>query len=280
MTHKRIAAIHDISCFGRCSLTVVLPILSAAGIETAVIPTAVLSTHTGGFSGYTFRDLTEDILPVAEHWSKTGITAPAIYTGYLGSKEQVGIVIESIDKIKDEDALLIVDPAMADHGLLYGGFPSDFPKEMSALCKRADILVPNITEACMLLDIDYQEGPYDEKFIKTLLEGLYELTEAKIVLTGVWFDHKRIGAACYQDGKTEYIFSQRIDASYHGTGDVFASVLVAGIMNGKSLRDSTEIAVNFTCNSIKTTQLLQPDDNYGVCFEKEIPKLIKMLELE
>ncbi|MBE6732770.1 MAG: pyridoxamine kinase [Ruminococcaceae bacterium] len=279
MSYKRIAAIHDISCFGRCSLTVALPILSAAGIETAVIPTSILSTHTGGFSGYTFRELTDDILPVAEHWRKEGITVPAVYTGYLGSKEQVDLVISAIDTITEKNALIVVDPAMADYGRLYGGFPEDFPKYMSKLCKRADIIVPNITEACMLLDKDYSDGPYSEDFINELLLGLYNLTKAKVVLSGVWFDFKRIGAACFDGENAEYIFSDRIDASYHGTGDVFASALVSGLMNGKDIKTSAELAVNFTCKCIKTTQKMQPNDNYGVCFEAEIPTLLKMLEL-
>jgi len=280
MTHKRITAIHDISCFGRCSLTVALPILSSAGIETTVIPTAVLSTHTGGFSGYTFRDLTDDILPIAEHWQKEGISSASIYTGYLGSKEQVNIVIKAINLIKSESSLIIVDPAMADNGVLYGGFSDDFPKEMLSLCKKADILVPNITEACMLLGKQYLDGPYSKEFIEELLLELYKLTGAKIVLTGVWFDQKRIGAACYDNGAVDYVFSERVEASYHGTGDVFASALVAGLMNGKSIKNSAQIAATFTFNSIKMTQALQPDKNYGVCFEKELPKLIKMLELD
>ncbi len=279
MSYKRIAAIHDISCFGRCSLTVALPILSAAGIETAVIPTSILSTHTGGFSGYTFRELTDDILPVAEHWRKEGITVPAVYTGYLGSKEQVDLVISAIDIITEKNALIVVDPAMADNGRLYGGFPEDFPKFMSKLCKKADIIVPNITEACMLLDKPYSDGPYSEDFINELLLGLYNLTKAKVVLTGVWFDFKRIGAACFDGENAEYVFSDRIDASYHGTGDVFASALVSGLMNGKDIKTSAELAVSFTCKCIKTTQLMQPNDNYGVCFEAEIPTLLKMLEL-
>lgn len=279
MSYKRITAIHDISCFGRCSLTVALPILSSAGIETTVIPTSILSTHTGGFSGYTFRELTDDILPVAEHWKREGITVPAVYTGYLGSKEQVDLVISAIDIIAEKDALIVVDPAMADYGRLYGGFPEDFPKYMSKLCKRADIIVPNITEACMLLDKPYTDGPYSEDFINELLIGLYNLTKAKVVLTGVWFDFKRIGAACFDGESVEYVFSDRIDASYHGTGDVFASTLVSGIMNKKDLKTSAELAVNFTCECIKNTKKLQPNENYGVCFETVIPKLLKMLGL-
>ena len=280
MTHKRITAIHDISCFGRCSLTVALPILSAAGIETTVIPTAILSTHTGGFSNYTFLDLTDNILPIAKHWNEEKITSSAVYTGYLGSKKQINIVIEAINLLKNDNTLIIVDPAMADNGALYGGFPEDFPLEMLKLSKKADILIPNITEACMLLGKEYIEGPYDKDFIEQLLTELYNLTGAKVILTGVWLDHKRIGAACYDNGTIDYVFSERIEASYHGTGDVFASVLVASVMNGKTLKEAAQIAADFTFNAIKHTMILQPNKNYGVCFENELPKLIKMLELD
>ena len=144
---KRVAAIHDISCFGRCSLTVALPIISAAGIETAVIPTALLSTHTGGFKNYVFKDLTENILPIAKHWESEKIKSDTVYTGYLGSKEQVEIVKEAQKIIRKESSLLIVDPVMADFGRLYGGFDSDFPEFMKKLCLIADVITPNITEA-------------------------------------------------------------------------------------------------------------------------------------
>lgn len=279
MMQKRIAAIHDISCFGKCSLTVALPLISATGIEVAAIPTAILSTHTGGFSGYTFRDLTDDILPVAQHWQKQGIAVDAVYTGYLGSKEQVEIVRDCIDLIKKDGAPIIVDPVMADHGRLYGGFPDDFPKEMRKLCQHADIITPNITEAVFMLGLPYKEGPYDEQYITEILEGLSKITNSKIVLTGVWFDERRVGAACYDNGKTDYAFSERIEKSYHGTGDVFASTLVAAIMNGRSLKAATEIAVNFTFNCIKRTYRDHPEMNYSVNFEAEIPSLIKFLEL-
>jgi len=276
---KRIAAIHDISCFGKCSLTVALPLLSAAGLETAVIPTAVLSTHTGGFQGYTFRDLTDDILPVARHWKQSGVQVDAVYTGYLGSKRQVELVAKAIALIKKKDGLIIVDPVMADHGKLYGGFPPDFPQEMRKLCCVADIITPNITEACMMLDIEYREGPYTEDYIKAIMAGLSAMTDAKIVLTGVYFDERRIGAACCENGRTEYAFSERIPSFYHGTGDVFACALVAAIMNGRGLKAATQIAVNFTYSCIKRTAAEHPEMLYGVAFEQEIPELIKYLEL-
>lgn len=279
MAQKRVAAIHDISCFGKCSLTVALPIISAAGIETAVIPTAVLSTHTGGFTGYTVRDLSEDIVPVARHWKSENITVDAVYTGYLCSKQQIYLVLEAARLISREDTLLITDPVMADNGKLYKGFDSDYPKYMTELCANADIITPNITEAALMLGIKYREGPYTEDFINSLLEGLYLKTHAKIVLTGVYYDNRRIGAAVYDGEKKEYVFSERINASYHGTGDVFASTLTAALLNGRSLKAAAQIAVNFTCACIKRTAENDTDMRYGVNFESQIPNLIKYLEL-
>ncbi len=279
MAQKRVAAIHDISCFGKCSLTVALPIISAAGIETAVIPTAVLSTHTGGFTGYTVRDLSEDIVPVARHWNSENIKVDAVYTGYLCSKQQIYLVLEAARLISREDTLLITDPVMADNGKLYKGFDSDYPKYMTELCANADIITPNITEAALMLGVKYREGPYTEDFINSLLEGLYLKTHAKIVLTGVYYDNRRIGAAVYDGEKKEYVFSERINASYHGTGDVFASTLTAALLNGRSLKAAAQIAVNFTCACIKRTAENDTDMRYGVNFESQIPNLIKYLEL-
>ena len=160
MRQKRIVAIHDISCVGRCSLTVALPVISAAGVEVSVIPTAVLSTHTGGFYGYTYRDLSDDILPIAGHWQSLGLQFDAFYTGFLGSYRQLDIIAELFERFKRTDNLMVVDPVMADHGQLYKVYDSSFPIGMRKLCKKADILVPNITEACLLTDTPYREGPY------------------------------------------------------------------------------------------------------------------------
>ena len=276
---KRVAAIHDISCFGKCSLTVALPVLSAAGIETAVIPTAILSTHTGGFSGYTFTDLTDNILPVARHWKKEGIDVDAVYTGYLGSKEQVAIVKEAIGIIKREGALTIVDPVMADNGRLYGGFTADFPQEMKKLCEIADIITPNITEASFLLGTEFKNPPHTKEYIEKMIKGLSEIFGGKIVLTGVSFDKENIGVAIYENGKTRYVFNRLVDASYHGTGDVFASTLTASLLNGKDLITSAQIACDFTGECIAYTCKNEPNMKYSVNFEANLPKLIKMLDL-
>lgn len=277
MGQKRVAAIHDISGFGKCSLTVALPIISASGIETAVIPTAVLSTHTGGFTGFTFRDLTDDIMPIAEHWKKTELRFDAFYSGYLGSRSQVEIVKNAVELLKNEASLFICDPAMADHGRLYVGFPDDFPAEMLTLCCAADIIVPNITEACLMLGTEYKAGPYTPEYIGELLVSLYQKTGAQIVLTGVCFDDKKLGAAVFDGNKTDYVFSEKIDAQFHGTGDVFASVLTSAVLHDKNLVSAAEIAVKFTCHCIKTTLKDTPERRYGVNFETEIPRLIKYL---
>lgn len=279
MHQKRVAAIHDISCFGKCSLTVALPILSAAGIETAVIPTAVLSTHTGGFGENTFRDLTEDILPVAKHWRKAGITVDAVYTGYLGSREQIAIVKKVIDLISAEDTLVIVDPVMADNGQLYKGFESDFPKEMRKLCRKANVITPNITEAALMLNMPYNNGPLDETYVETILSALHAMTGGSVVLTGVYFDERRVGAATFDGSRIDYAFSERVPASYHGTGDIFSSALVSAMLSGRSLKASAQIAANFTSGCIKRTHQDYPYMTYGVNFESEIPTLIKYLEL-
>lgn len=279
MSQKRAAAIHDISCFGKCSLTVALPIISAAGVETAVIPTAIFSTHTGGFKDYTFRDLSEDIVPIARHWKSENITVDAVYSGYLCSKHQIYLVMEAARLISREDTFFVCDPVMGDNGRLYSGFDNDYPKYMLKLCTAADIITPNITEAALMLGIDFKEPPYTEDYINTLLEGLYLKTHSSVVLTGVCFEQRKIGAAVYDGESKSYVFSDRLDAAYHGTGDIFASTLTAALLRDRSLKAAVQIAVNFTCACIKKTMESNSDMRHGVNFESQIPNLIKYLEL-
>lgn len=274
---KRVAAIHDISGFGKCSLTVALPIISAAGSECAVIPTAVLSTHTGGFKDFTFRDLTEDILPIAEHWRREGIRFDAIYTGYLGSFEQIDLVCKVIDILRDENTLVVVDPVMADHGKLYPIFPDNFPDGMKKLCAKADIVIPNLTEACLMLGIEYNDGIFTEEYVKEILDGLLAMGAKTPVLTGVYFDDEKLGAACLENGEIKYAFANKVKAMYHGTGDVFGSALIGALMDGFALQASLEIAAKYTSGCIDRTLRFQPDRTYGVDFENELPKYLKML---
>ena len=271
---KRVLAIHDISCFGRCSLTVALPIISATGIECTVIPTAVLSTHTGGFTGFTYRDLTDDIVPIVDHWKTLDLGFDAIYTGFLGSFEQIDIISDTFDRV---DGIRIVDPVMADEGKLYSIFDPTFPKGMRKLCEKADIIMPNITEASLLLGEEYKDGPYTPEFIEGLMDRLSKMGAKKVVLTGVYFDDKKLGAATYdsETGERSFYFSDRIPGYYHGTGDVFGSAFVASYMNGRTLADSMRIAVDYTVGSIKRTYAAKTDIRFGVNFEQGIPMLIK-----
>ena len=266
---KRVAAIHDISGFGRCSLTVAIPIISAAGIECSVVPTAVLSTHTGGFTGFTYLDLTDSILPTAQHWQDLGLEFDALYSGFLGSYKQVEIVSDFYDRFKTSENLVMVDPVMADNGVLYKTFSADFPKEMRKLCKKADVIVPNMTEAALLLEEEYRVGPYSKKYITQTLKKLILLGSKLVVLTGVCFDENTLGAAAY-DANTEeivYAMAPKIPEQYPGTGDIFASVLLAGLLKRKDLAYATKTAVNFVSKSIQRTYEAGTDPRYGVNFE-------------
>lgn len=274
---KRAVTIQDISCFGKCSITVALPIISAIGVECAIIPTAVLSTHTGGFSGYTFRDLSSDIPKIAEHWKKEKLTFDGVYTGYLGSPEQAEMITNFIDDF--EPGLVFVDPAMADNGVLYSGFDERIVAAMRELCKKADIIVPNITEATLLLGEEYKKpGEYDEKYIHRILKGLAEMGTPKTAITGVRYNDNKQGIVTFDSRNNEFIeyFGENLPIQCHGTGDVFASTMFASLLRGKSILESEKIAVEFTVKCIKHTM---GDDShwYGVNFEECIPDLAAML---
>lgn len=277
---KRVIAIHDISCVGRCSLTVALPILSAAGLEASVLPTAILSTHTGGFTGYTYRDLTADMLPIAEHWKSLNLRADAFYTGYLGSFEQLEIVEKIIDMLRNENTTVLVDPVMADNGILYSGFSPDFPKGMAKLCAKADIVAPNLTEAAFLLGEAYVGADYDRAYIEGLLRRLAALGPKTVVLSGVSFEKGKLGAAAYdrEADVSRYYFREEIDGYFHGTGDVFGSALLAAFMQGRELADTIRIAVDFTVDSIRRTAASGSEARYGVDFEEALPGLIQSLK--
>ncbi len=268
--HKRILAVHDISCIGRCSLTVALPILSAAGIETSVLPTAVLSTHTGNFEGYTFRDLTDDIEPIFSHWKKLNIKFDAIYTGYLGSVRQIELVEKLIDSLSHDKTIVLVDPVMGDNGRLYSNLTSDFAKGFRQLSKRADIITPNLTEAALLLDIPYEKDGFSKEQIEYILKELSKLGPEKVVLTGVSTVSSRLGCAVYDSaqGKAEFILEEKVEGMFHGTGDVFASSLMAGIMNELPIMEAVRLAESFTADAIRRTDKEGGETRYGVNFEE------------
>lgn len=274
---KRVAAIHDISGIGKCSLTAALPIISAAGIEAAAMPTAVLSTHTGDITGYTYRDLTNDLPCVAAHWKSLGVEFDGIYSGFLGSTEQVEMVCDFIDEFGKGDCVILVDPAMADSGRMYTTFDKDFAKEMAKLCSKADIIVPNLTEAAFLLGENYVEPPYSKAYIEGLLTRLASLGVRNIVLTGVSFNQDEIGCAVYNNGDVHYIFSEKYDGIYYGTGDIFASALIGAFLRGKTIFESADIALDFTCAAIRRTHDAGTDTRLGVNFEQGIGEYIRKL---
>lgn len=280
MNPKRIVTIQDISCFGKCSLTVALPIISAMGIEAAIIPTAVLSTHTG-FQGFTFRDLTSDISEIAGHWKSFDLNFDVIYTGYLGSFEQLACISDFIDNFKTESNLVLIDPVMGDNGKLYTGFTKEFALAMGDLCKKADVIVPNLTEAAFMLNEEYVGAGYDEAYIHDLLKRLCHSGAKNAILTGISYTPDQIGAVSYSVETDEYhsYFTQRVDAMFHGTGDVFASVCTGALARGLSLAQAIEIAADFVLQCIKATESDMREHWYGVKFECCIPHLIQRMEM-
>lgn len=274
MSYKRILTIQDISCVGQCSLTVALPILSAAGVETAILPSAVLSNHTGGFSGWTFADLTEEMPKIQAQWEKENIDFEAVYTGYLGSAKQIDYVM-NIVKSRLKNGRFIVDPAMADNGKLYAGFDSAFVEAMKKITFSADIILPNITEACLLTGFEYKEQ-YDEEYIHSLINALTQNGAKTVVLTGVGYREGSTGVVVRDLGRDYYYEHTKISGGYHGTGDVFASAFVGALENDFSVFNSAKIAADFTLDCIRKTQG-DSKHTYGVKFELAIPEFVNSL---
>ncbi len=275
MSYKKILTIQDISCVGQCSLTVALPIISACGIETCVLPSAVLSTHTGGFRGNTFRDLTEDMPKIKEHWVKEGIRFDAIYTGYLGSTKQIEYVEDIFNEVSGDNCLKLVDPAMADHGKLYVGFDTVFVEAMKKLCGKADYILPNITEACLLTDTEYKTE-YDRDYIERLIGKLVNLGCKNIVFTGISYEPDKTGVVVYENGKYFYYEHEKLPKNCHGTGDIYASAFVGSLVRGKAPYDAAKIAADYAVECMKATA---EEENhwYGAKFEPVLGKLIAAL---
>ncbi len=276
---KRVLTIQDISCIGRCSLTVALPIISAFEIETAVIPTAVLSQHTA-FDHFFFRDLTEEIPQITAEWRKDNVCFDAIYTGYMGSKRQIELVSDLFDQFGDGDPLIIVDPAMADNGSLYAGFPDDFADSFRILVKKADVIIPNLTEGCLLLNEKYDPDAFTKDRIIKMMKDLSDLGCPKVVITGICSGENELGAAGFDSAKNEcyFHFNERFLRNFHGTGDVFASVVTGSMVKGADLDRAVKNAVDFTSLCIRYT-LHDPESRwYGVNFEPALREIPRMLE--
>jgi pyridoxine kinase len=261
---KKILTIQDISCYGSCSITVALPILSSLGIETAILPSAILSTHTSGFKHFTVLDLTDEMPKIIAHWISEGIKFDAIYTGYIGDVRQFDYILECKEKLLKEDGLFIVDPAMADHGKLYPALSDDIVDGMKKICSQADYVIPNITEACFLTDVEYSSVVSDD-LVDELLEKLIQLGAKNVILTSV-SKSNNIGATYYDGENRVTVLKENQEKSYHGTGDIFSSVVIGYLLNNYSIQDTLDKATNFIIDSINATK----DDlthNYGVKYE-------------
>lgn len=276
MLNVPVLSVQDISCVGQCSLTVALPILSACGLETAILPSAVLSTHTGGFKGFTFRDLTEDVPQITAHWQAEGIRFGAVYTGYLGSIRQISLVRDIFSTLLVPGGKKLVDPAMADNGKLYSIFDMNYVEAMKDLAAESDVLLPNITEAALLTGAEYRES-YDEAYVLSLMQGLKALGAKNVVLTGVSYDSDTTGVAVLEGDVFSYYRHKRCPKGCHGTGDVYASAFAGAFLGGKALPEAACIAADFTLRCIETTA---PDAShwYGVRFEPLLGELIEALK--
>ena len=272
MSYRKVLTIQDISCVGQCSLTVALPIISACGLETCVLPSAVLSTHTAGFTGYTFRDLTEDMPAIKDHWVKEGIQFDAIYTGYLGSTKQIDYVADIFEATASKNGVKIVDPAMADNGSLYPGFDADFVEAMKGLCAKADYVIPNITEACFLTGIEYKTE-YDREYVDLILQKLTALGCKNIIFTGISYEEGKTGVVVFEEGNYSYYEHEKLTNSCHGTGDIYASAFVGAFMRGKSAYEAAKIAADYAVECIRETAKLE-NHWYGAAFEPALGKLI------
>lgn len=273
MAYKRILAIQDISCVGQCSMTVALPILSACGHETCILPTALLSTHTGGFGKPAVIHLDESLDGMWRHWKENDIQFDAILVGYLGSVAAVEVTERILSEMLSPEGISIVDPAMADHGKLYSGFDEEYAQAMEGLCRKADIILPNITEAALFARLPYCEN-LCEDYVQKLLDTL---RHPCVVLTGVGYREGETGAAIYSDGSLEYYHHPKLGKNFHGTGDMFAACFTGALMQEKTLAESVRIAADFVCKAIENT-CAAPAHWYGVKFETALPDLIQNLQ--
>jgi len=270
---KRIAAIHDLSCFGKCSLTIALPVISCFGHECAVVPTAMLSGHFAALPDVHVMDLTENMGIIAADWHRGGVTFDGIFSGYLGTAAQVAQVKAFVETFKTEQTLFVADPAMADRGKLYRGFGMDHVRAMAELCACADVALPNVTEASLMLDRPYTEV-HEKGQIEDLLRGMTELGAKRVVITGVSLRPDRVGIACWDGDEAAFFDRPRTPGHYNGTGDLFASVLTASMVGGKGFAESAEKAMDFTSRVIAETAKNPNHRVYGVDFEQHLKELL------
>ena len=272
---KRIASIQDISCIGKCSQTIALPIISAMGIEVSVIPTSILSAHTM-FPGFTYNDLIDEMKPIMKHWKTLNVHFDGILTGYLGSIQHIRIIEEFYDMFTTDDTTIVVDPVFGDNGKIYTGFDDEYANEIKSLCNRAHIIVPNVTEAAIMSGIPY-ETDYDMTYIHELLDKLTATGAPNIIITSIRRDNDNGIIARLSDGETFEYFRPHIDSVFHGTGDLFTSTLTGALIRGLDIRTSIRLAVDYTALTLERTLQNNTHNWYGIDFETTIPDLINNL---
>ncbi len=277
---KRMAAIHDLSGLGKCSLTVALPVVSASGVECCCIPTALLSTHTGGFTGWTFRDLSDDIVPMARHWNELEVKFDSIYSGYLASPEQGRLLEETIDLLAGENTLVIVDPAMADNGKYYANLGEQMAECFRKLMAKADVITPNITEACFITNTEYRSGPYTMEFVLELIEKLSAYGPKTVAITGISLEKGKVGVVAKDmvSGKISVAMNEAKEGIFHGAGDIFASSFAALLTRGAELETALVTAENFVADCIDRTEKRGAPRHYGMDFESALPGYITSVE--
>jgi pyridoxine kinase len=271
----RVAAIHDLSGFGRCSLTVVGPVLSAMGVQCCPIPTAYLSTHTGGFEGYVSLDLTDQMAGTIAHWRELGLSFDGVYTGFMASARQMELAGLAMDTLKRQGGVAVADPVMGDHGRRYATYTDEMCRAMGALCAHADVITPNLTEAAFLLGLDYGSLAGTEAEGLELARALSDHGARSVVLTGVSVGSDQVGAACYdrQTGRAELAMAPRVAGEYHGTGDIFASVLTGALVQGKTLAQAAKAAADFVSACAARTLGQDYPRREGVDFEPLLGRL-------
>ena len=272
MSTPRIAAIHDLSCFGRCSLTIALPVLSAMGCQCCPLPTALLSAHTG-FPGNTFLDLAAEMGRIAEHWAAMDLQFGAIYSGFLGSADQVDTVARFFDTFKKSDTAVIVDPVMGDHGTAYRTCTPELCRGMRVLAENSDVITPNLTEAALLLDRPYEEIQRTDAYevVRRLSVG----GRRSVVLTGYSSESGQTGALCFDrdSGESKAVQTPREPQDFSGTGDLFASVLAGGVARGVPLFQAAQAAADFVRDCIARTLAEGLTEQDGVDFEPLLGQL-------
>lgn len=273
--NQNVICIQDLSCFGKCSLTISLPVLSSIGLSVTPLPTALLSTHTGGLGKPYMLDLCDSMHEILNHWRELDLSVSALYSGYVSHAAQLNEISHLFSQYPD--ALHLVDPVLGDHGHLYASLSEELIWEMRRLCAKADIVTPNMTEAYALLQEPYCEGPYREGEIIRLLEKLYQMTQATVLLTGVWLNNSELGCAIYEANQTpQLLLRERLPYHFHGTGDLFASAFLGAYLHQKALANACDIAMRFTTMSMEYSERHHADERYGLMFEPLLPQYISM----